>query len=252
MFKLLLTLMLVLLSSQSWAVTQWDKAKPASGDNLTAWPTASTNNLSILDTELSNYRQGYTLTYSSGSTIVATSGEITVSNSGGSTRLFIQDASNNNITFANIDTGAEASSTTYYVYCGTNSTTAASCTFYISLSSTTPTGVTYYKRLGSFYNDASSNITTIDNDNQIGEFNTWSAKTNGVVYQALTDGFVTAYISSSGTCSAYTDSSNPPTTLRIQDGGNSIDADADVAFPVKAGDYWKTTGCGTVYFLSTN
>jgi len=35
----------------------------------------------------------------------------------------------------------------------------------ISLSSTAPTGATYYVRLGSFYNDASGNIAWVKNDN---------------------------------------------------------------------------------------
>jgi len=175
------------------AVTQWNKALPASGDNLTAWPAAVASQWSIQDTLLSNYRRGYTLGYSSGSTLTASAGEITVSNSGGTVRLFLQDAGSTNITFTNIDTGAEAPSTTYYVYCGTNSATAASCTFYVSTSSSAPSGITYYARLGSFYNDSASNISRITNDSEITGYGAKASKTFGTTYQALTDGIVEGY-----------------------------------------------------------
>jgi hypothetical protein len=84
-------------------------------------------------------------------------GEIVCSNSGATVRKFRQNTSSTNVTFSDIDTGAEASGTTYYIYavCDADATTA---TFKISASSSAPSGVTYYKILGSFYNDASSDI----------------------------------------------------------------------------------------------
>jgi hypothetical protein len=68
------------------------------------------------------------------------------------------------VTWANIDTGAEAISSTYYLWAVADAD-ATTFTVMISLSNTAPTGATYYRKLGSFYNDASGNITQITNDN---------------------------------------------------------------------------------------
>ncbi len=75
----------------------------------------------------------------------------------------------------------------------------------------------------------------------------WEARVLNTVYQAATDGIVVAHLrddeSDSDACSilGYTDSSNPPTTLRARDEGDRLaDVDwASITFPVKKGDYWK-------------
>lgn len=246
MFRIILALLLVLIPAQGWCVTQWTKTNlPATGDNLTAWPTAVNAQWSILDTLLSNYRRGYNLGYSSGSTLSTSPGEIVVSNSGGTVRLFLQDAGSGSVTFSNIDTGVEANSTTYYVYCGTSTATDAACTYYISLSSSAPTGVTYYARLGSFYNDASGNITSITNDNAISGVGSYTTKTAGVTYQALTDGYVSADGEATSTANMqidiYSDSSSSPTTvLRTAKLGNSsLNNVISVGEIIKKGDYYK-------------
>lgn len=239
--------MLVLAPTQGWCVTQWNKSLPASGDNLTAYPAANQANLSILDTLVSNYRRGYNLNYSSGSTLTASAGEIAVSNALGTVRLFLQNTGSSNITFSNIDTGSEASATTYYVYCGTSTVTDASCTFYISLSSSAPTGVTYYARLGSFVNDSSSNITSIINDNATNYIGSYSTKSSGVTYQALTDGIVTADCVATATgnmvMNFYSDSSSSPTTLirTVMLGNSSGTNYMPLSEPVIKGNYYKVT-----------
>jgi hypothetical protein len=116
-----------------------------------------------LDTLLSNYRSGALLTYNSAATIDVTAGEVVCSNSTGLARKFRKTTSTTSATFAaNLDTGSEAASTTYYVYanCDADATTFA---VKFSASSTTPTGVTSYLKLGSFYNNSSSNISYIQN-----------------------------------------------------------------------------------------
>ena len=274
--RILLAFIIALIPLNSWGVTQWAKSSlPATGDNLTAWPAAVNAQWSITDTLVSNYRRGYTLSYSSGSTLVASSGEIVVSNSGGTVRLFLADTSSTNITFANIDTGAEASATTYYVYCGTNSATASACTFYLSTSSTAPTGVTYYARLGSIYNDASSNITRINNDSVTNEIGEKESKTDGVTYQATTDGYFIGYVTCGTTTSVgevlgYSDNSSSPTTLL--GAGHCIKATGTISqtsasdegsfmIPVKQGDYYKgvlsssysgSTATAVYYFVPKN
>ncbi|MEA2036125.1 MAG: hypothetical protein U9O94_01350 [Nanoarchaeota archaeon] len=105
------------------------------------------------------------LTYSLGSTILVSAGEVVVSNSAGDVRLMLNNTSSTNVTFADIDTGAEANST-YYVYAIAATSASETATFKISLNSTAPDSVTYYKRLGSFDNVAGDiDEETIVNDN---------------------------------------------------------------------------------------
>ena len=60
-----------------------------------------------------------------------------------------------NLTFADLDTGAEAAGTNYYVYAVLNN---GVLDFVISASATSPTGYTYYQLIGWFHNNPSSNI----------------------------------------------------------------------------------------------
>lgn len=170
MKKLISYLLLTcLLISPAWGADEWLTTRPAlTGDQWTAWPAASQANNKSLDRLLSNYREGMKLTYSSATTISVAAGEAMCSNSAGTVRKMRQNTSATNVTFSDIDTGSEASSTTYYLYAVADAD-ATTATFKISASSTAPTGVTYYKRLGSFYNDASSNVDqySISNDNGI-------------------------------------------------------------------------------------
>jgi len=85
-----------------------------------------------------------------------------------------------------------------------------------------------------------------------GIFGSWAARENNTVYQAVTDGFVCA--SSSGGAGAmvsgYTDSSNPPTTLRAQNQDGSTTNLMFITMPVRKNDYWKVTGAGTIYWIA--
>lgn len=150
---------LMFISSPAWAVTQWNKSLPSSGDNQTSWPAAVTAQWSILDTLISNYRRGEKLIYKNSTTLTVALGEVVVSNSGGTVRVFLKDSGNTDITSANIDAGGSFSAgTQYYVYAAASSATAASSTYYISASSSAPTGPTYYAQIGSFTTDGSANI----------------------------------------------------------------------------------------------
>lgn len=249
MKKILIFLILLFIAGSGWCADEWLKTRPAlAGDQWTAWPAASQANNAAIDRMLANYREGMTLTYASATTISVTAGEIMCSNAAGDTRKMRQNTSATNVTFSDLDTGSEASSTTYYIYanCDADATTA---TFKISASSTAPTGVTYYKRLGSFYNDASSNITQIVNDN-LRQARERQAKTANATYQALTDGFVEFY-GCAGTVRGqqmyiYSDNLSTPTTLRGQYGsGSDQGSGALLSIFAKAGDYYKTTFSST-------
>jgi hypothetical protein len=77
--------------------------------------------------------------------------------------------------------------------------------------------------------------------NKLGPFGSYTSKSDNTVYQAATDGFVLGIDGSSAVIRS--DSSNPPTTIRIQGGSLSS------VCPVKRGDYYKTNNFNTVYWL---
>ena len=86
---------------------------------------------------------------------------------------------------------------------------------------------------------------------------TWASKSDNTPYQAATDGFVIAtstQLNGGGTISVsiYTDASATPTTLRACssmhiDAGDTKQVSA--MCPVKKGDYYKTVGAATIYFI---
>ena len=79
----------------------------------------------------------------------------------------------------------------------------------------------------------------------------WENKSDNTVYQATTDGFVLAhrYNLQYGSVGGYTDSSNPPgTRVSYESGYNGEDTGA-ITFPVRKGDYWKTTGASEVRWI---
>jgi len=88
-----------------------------------------------------------------------------------------------------------------------------------------------------------------------GGFGAWVSKSNNTVYQAATDGFVIAYSGMNWTrdIMGYTDSSNPPTTMRIRSRLNTYHSGTSIAsitMPVKKNDYWKLTGdATTIYWI---
>jgi len=74
--------------------------------------------------------------------------------------------------------------------------------------------------------------------------------TTATNYQAATDGFVTSYSSGSWSgFTVYTDSNNPPSTIRARTSANY----GTITMPVKAGDYWRTEGAVTaIHWIPLN
>ena len=221
-------------------------------DQRVVWPTASQANNDALDRVLSNYREGMTISYSSASALSVSAGEVVVSTAAGDVRLMLNNTSATSVGWSDLDTGSESSSTTYYIYAIAATSAAETATFKISASSTAPTGITYYKRIGSFYNDASSNITQIINDN-LRQTRDKQAKTVGTTYQATTDGVVVGIANCAGSSASigdmfgYSDNASTPTTLLGNDSCqyNNTNNYAGISFPVKAGDYYKVVGTST-------
>ena len=156
MKKFVLILAFLLICNLGYTASEWDKAEVAGTRSVSDIDYYIVQNNTALDRLLANYNT-VVLVYNSASQITASIGEVVCSNSDGSTRKMRQNTSATTITWADIDTGAEAGSTTYYIYANADAD-ATTATFKISLSSTSPTGVTSYKKIGSFYNDSSSNI----------------------------------------------------------------------------------------------
>lgn len=263
MKKLFIVLLLLAFSVNGFCA-QWDKDVPAATDAKINWPAAAQANGDALDRTLQSYRSGMRMNYSSATTISVSAGQVWVSNAAGTIRLALSNSAATNVTFTNLDTGSEAASTTYYLYAIAAAADSESATFKISASSTAPTGVTYYKRLGSFYNNSSSNITLIDNDSEEWEFGTPVSKSEDTAYQALTDGWVVAMLVMSADDTGtsviiYSDSSSAPTTVvsaQSLGGAASVDPGGymTAVYPVKAGDYYKVAmgnnaATSTIYFI---
>lgn len=164
MFKKLLALLLILavVAAPAHAANKWrnqstqetivGSISPSSlDDNCFDYLTAP------LDRLLSNYRSGCDGYWTSSSTFSVSAGEVTCSNAGGTIRCMRQNTSATAVTWSNIDTGAEAGSTAYAYYAVADAD-ATTFTVTISANLTTPSGVTYYKKLGEFYNNSSGNI----------------------------------------------------------------------------------------------
>lgn len=192
---------------------------------------------------LAKFRHDAKVSYSSASQLTVNSGSIACQNSAGSITRFRQNTSSTTVTWSDLDTGSESSSTTYYVY-GVCDADATTFTITISESSTTPTGITYFKLLGTFINDSSSNITEVDNYFPIEDLGQRVSKSTNTTYQAATDGFVTCYHSASNTTAVgYNDWSSSPTTIVIRT--NSVDGEfGAISFPVQEGSYYKCTETG--------
>jgi len=187
-----LLVVIMLFATQAYSV-DFTKTQPAGGTNasdIDYW-VATINNVA-LDTLVKGYRKNCTLLYSSISTMSVLAGEIAIPNSDGSDVNWRRNTSSVAVTWADIDTGAENDTTQYYVYAVADAD-ATTFTVTISTNATTPTGKTNYKRIGYFFNDASSNIVSVGNDkggdvgNIIGVEGTTSISTSTSSYTDMDD-----------------------------------------------------------------
>lgn len=237
---------------------EWAKSKPAGTDDAADIDTYIATNNEALDRLMAYGRFNCKLSYASASTITVGAGSIVCSNTAGTVRRTRVNPTATTVAWTEIDTGSEAASTTYYLYAIADGDTET-FTVVISTNSTTPGGTShdYYKRLGSFYNDSSSNITNISDDSSK-QLGAWLSRSEGTIYQATTDGFVTAYVNGVGTdwptAIGYSDAATPPTTVRAysEDQDSSDTTREYITMPVKKGDYWKvslTGGSPTIYWI---
>ena len=254
--KKYLFLLMLLICSPAMAA-DWTLASPLAGDSVSNWPSANLANMTFLDRLLSYYREGLGISYSSASDISVAAGEVTCTNSSTSAHVFRQNNVATSVGWADIDTGSETSSTTYYVYANCDAATTT-VTFKLSASATAPTGLTTFRRLGSFYNNANSDIEQIVNDG-IGNVGEKQSKSLGVEYQALVDGFVVASCISGGltnsNCALSVGNASGAESLLQYDTNQYI---GSVGGPVRAGQYYRVDAnysnatSGTAYFIPFN
>ena len=167
--KKLVLLLAMLIAMNAYAGNQWrqggtEKSIAGSESPSDIDEVSYENIVAPNERLLSNYQEGAKISYSSATTISISAGEVMLSNSGGTVRLMQQNTSAKTATFSDIDTGAEEASKTYYVYAYQETVADTDFDIIISLSSSAPSGATYYARLGSFYNNSDGDIEQIDND----------------------------------------------------------------------------------------
>ena len=73
------------------------------------------------------------------------------------------------------------------------------------------------------------------------------AKSDNTIYQAATDGFVTAYALVDGAARILADNFTPPTTQANYGYCSAVRRGGTSAY-IKKGDYWKTESVDTVYW----
>ena len=214
---------------------------------------------------LANHRRNCNVEYASASTVTIGAGEVMLVNSAGDAyRMRANTAVVTLDLTADLDTGTEQTSQEYYVYAVADAD-ATTFTGIISESDTFPTGVTYARKIGTFYNgsgddiDADSVINSTDTPTT--GFGSWSTTdrdgttyADETSYLAASDGFVVGFAGDGNAVSnllGYTDSSNPPTTQRWYQHQQRSDAIhySSIMMPVRKGDYWKVTSSNTAYTI---
>ena len=167
MKKLIIGIILLFgFTTMAMGADQWDPSDPAGSESPSDIDALIIANNGALDRALIDMRFACKIVYASASTITVETGVIAMPNSAESTVRWRRTTSNITVTWSDIDTGAEESSKTYYLYAVADSD-ATTFTVMISGSATSPTGATHYRRLGSFYNDSDGDIEPylITNDN---------------------------------------------------------------------------------------
>lgn len=169
MKRLILCLVLSLcLVNQGLCADEWAKTEPLGTRDAADIDAYIAVNNAAIDRFLTYGLHGCKLSYASASTITVGIGSVVCSNSAGTIRKLRANTSATTLSWTDIDAGGEAISTTYYVYAVADAdSNNFTCT--ISTSSSSPSGKTYYRKLGSFYNNSSGDITQVsdDNDNDI-------------------------------------------------------------------------------------
>lgn len=162
MKRLWFTLVFLIGVSPVYAESQWTKGEPAGTEAAGTIDDLIRVNNDAIDRLAYNYRRNLTTVPATVNTLSVLEGEVAIPNAAGSIVRWRRNTSTTTLTWADIDTGAEANSTQYYIYALAD-TDATTCTFKVSTNATSPSGATYYRKIGYFYNDSSGNIVSVGN-----------------------------------------------------------------------------------------
>ncbi len=175
--KMIIVCVMLLMVSSGYCSNQW---RQGLGQD-TVLGTISPSDLDTITFEdivdplermFATYREGCEVVFNTTDAFKVKPGSIMVSNLAGSIRLMLANTSEVDVTWADIDTGAEANDT-YFIYVGTSTATDATFSVKISVDNATPTNMTYFKRIGWLRNDSNLDITAASNDTT-GGVNSWA------------------------------------------------------------------------------
>ena len=198
-----LFLALFLFWHPCYAADQWDTTDPAGTSNASDIDANVIANNEALDRLLIRYKRGMGVNYATAATVSVQIGEIAIPDSSDGTVRWRRVTAATSVGWSDIDTGAEASGTTYYVY-ATADTDITGVVFKISTSSSAPSGSTYYRKIGSFYNNSSSsieNVVSIGEDSDLADRTAIRASVNfdGSGTVAINKAFNVSSITDNGT-----------------------------------------------------
>ena len=171
MKKLIVLFVCMFLVSNVFAINDWKQGTntaPVEGTTNPSDIDANLSNYAIdpLDKLLSNYIYGCTLTWASNDTITVGIGEVNCSD--GTIHRMRKNVATATVTMSNVgvatggvdtgsDAGAEQASTWYDIYAGADAN-ATTFTVFAAKQGTAPTQITYYRYIGSVYNNVGKNM----------------------------------------------------------------------------------------------
>lgn len=153
---------LAVSGNMAFSADQWDRAEPALDTEINDYDVELPENNAALERLLYSHRNGLRIEYLSASAVTVETGSIMCMDSSGDVKVFRRMNSSTTVDWDDLDVDSEESEETYYIY-ATADTDIEGVVFKISLDGTSPDGSTYYRKIGSFYNDADSDITEISN-----------------------------------------------------------------------------------------
>jgi len=116
---------------------------------------------SPMDPIASEYRRNATVVPNDTGSVKVLEGTLAISNVPGEVR-FRKNTAPTIVTWSALDQGSATPDTQYYVYAVADAA-GTDFTFRISASDTAPSGTTYYRKIGYFYNDVSGNVRDVGN-----------------------------------------------------------------------------------------
>jgi len=131
---------------------------------LGAMGSTQANNASYRNL-LRDFRRNCQVEYKGVADLYVRAGEIAIVDGSGNV-CFRRNTGDTTVDWGDIDTGAEDTSKRYYVFACADAA-ATTFTVVISLSPTAPDGLTLFRRIGSFFNDGSDNITDVNDDQKL-------------------------------------------------------------------------------------